>query len=222
MRSDTLAKALTDGLIEGKSATSGKEEKVLDDGETQLQLFGGRPGWSRLPANEAGTLVHKLVELDITDNEQENRILVNEMTRLGYRSDDPAWEEDRLEILRQSHSARTWLNNHFPDTRQRRHETSFETRIEMNGKPIMMRGTIDLLIEDKDGTWHLIDFKTSNVPDGKYREWGKQAGYDQQLRIYCQALRVLSDGKLSVVPENAVLLFTREEGCEKLTLHDLN
>jgi len=217
LRSETLAAAISKGMIEGKAVTSGKENVVFDS-EPQLHLFGGGPGWSRLPANEAGTLVHKLVELDIADEKQENRILINEMTRLGYRSDDPAWDEDRVEILRQSHAAREWLTNHFSDARQRRHETSFETLIEIDGKPVMMRGTIDLLIEDKNGTWHLIDFKTSNVPDGKYKEWAKQAGYDQQLRIYCEALRVLSDGKMSVEPENAVLLFTREEKCVAISL----
>ena len=221
LRSDTLANAMSDGLMQGKAVTSGKEDIVFDE-EPQLHLFGGGPGWSRLPANEAGTLVHKLIELDIADNEQEIRILVNEMTQLGYppRRIDPGWEEDKKEILRQSRAARKWLNDHFPDARQRRHETSFETLIELDGNPVMMRGTIDLLIEDKAGTWYLIDFKTSNIPDGKYKEWAKQAGYNQQLKIYCEALRVLSDGKMSVEPENAVLLFTREEGCVAIHLYE--
>ena len=221
LRSDTLNDAMSNAMIEGKAVTLSKED-IDFDGEPQLQLFGGGQGWSRLPANEAGTLVHKLVELDITDNEQENRILLSELTRLGYRPDDPGWEEDRKEIIRQSHAAQKWLNNHFPDARQQRHETSFETLIEIDGKPVMMRGTIDLLIEDKSGAWHLIDFKTSNVPDGKYKDWAKQAGYDKQLKIYREALRVLSDGEMSVEPENAVLLFTRVEGCEELALYDLN
>ncbi|HKI46251.1 MAG TPA: UvrD-helicase domain-containing protein, partial [Balneolales bacterium] len=103
LHSDTLTNAMSNGLIEGKAVTSGKEDIVFE-GEAQLHLFGGGPGWGRLPANEAGTLVHKLVELDIDDGKQENRILVNEMTRLGYppRRIDHGWEEDRMEILRQS------------------------------------------------------------------------------------------------------------------------
>ncbi len=164
--------------------------------------------WKAVSADEAGTLVHKLVELNLSDRSLEEQSLGNLLIDRGYSLQEKEVREDFQGILTHADHARIWLRKHFSKVGMIRHEVEFESRLNDASR---ISGTIDLLIEDEDENWHVIDFKTSYLPDHNYVEHARQAGYDQQLRIYCEALHQISEGDITVDPQNAVLLFTREE-----------
>jgi ATP-dependent helicase/nuclease subunit A len=52
----------------------------------------------------------------------------------------------------------------------------------------LTRGVVDLLLQDPDGSWHLVDYKTNHLPDAATRERLK-AYYELQLQGYADLLR---------------------------------
>ena len=52
----------------------------------------------------------------------------------------------------------------------------------------LTRGVVDLLLQDPDGSWHLVDYKTNRLPDADTRE-ELEAHYQHQLQGYADLLR---------------------------------
>ena len=55
------------------------------------------------------------------------------------------------------------------------------------GRPTLIRGVIDLLYEDRDGGWHVLDYKTNDFPSHATDEQ-LLAPYELQLGIYAHAV----------------------------------
>lgn len=66
-----------------------------------------------------------------------------------------------------------------------------------------LRGVIDLLYQDTDGAWHVLDYKTNNVTAATVPR--SAASYELQMFVYAEAVRNI----LGVEPESVSLYFLR-------------
>ena len=64
------------------------------------------------------------------------------------------------------------------------HEVPFSMRRDADGTPVLLRGTIDCLVQRQDGSIAVVDFKT-----GKRR-----SSHQEQLAVYLDAARTLFPG----------------------------
>ncbi|MBD1400003.1 UvrD-helicase domain-containing protein [Pelovirga terrestris] len=130
-----------------------------------------------LPANTAGTLLHRCFELQghITDADQLRQVT-------GY-----AWTDDQfLAICSQVEQFHKYLMTTFtPDAL--RHEVAVLST-DINGSVI--NGLIDLLVETPDGLW-IIDHKSDTTDDRQTRLYH----HLPQLRLYQQVLAKLRPDK---------------------------
>ncbi len=178
-----------------------------EDANKKLTSLAGEQ-WKILPANTAGTLVHKLLELELNDPDEQRMLLDNLLSKDGFDITKEEIKQDIQRLSTHARNARQWLQTHFPNPRQILHETAFECTVALNDNPQYIRGVIDLMIEDQHGQWNIIDFKTNSVNDQKYREVALLSGYDRQLEMYCLATEELTANQLNVSREQANLLFT--------------
>ncbi len=191
-----------------------------EDSNNQITALAGEQ-WKILPANTAGTLVHKLLELELNDPDDQKMLLENLLSKDGFDITKAEINEDIQRLSKHAHNARQWLQTHFPNPRQILHETAFECTVALNDNPQYIRGVIDLIIEDQYGQWNIIDFKTNSVKDQKYREVARLSGYDQQLKMYCLAAEELSDSSIHVTSDHAKLLFSEPDGGFALSMSEL-
>ena len=57
-----------------------------------------------------------------------------------------------------------------------------------DASPTLTRGVVDLLLQDPDGSWHLVDYKTNRLPDDVTRK-RLEDYYEPQLQGYADLLR---------------------------------
>ncbi len=73
----------------------------------------------------------------------------------------------------------------------------------LNERHGMIHGVIDLLFQDPDGTWHVVDYKAAVGSPEKVKE----AGYDLQIQMYALAVSEL----LKEVPRSGILYFLKNQ-----------
>ncbi len=73
----------------------------------------------------------------------------------------------------------------------------------LNERHGMIHGVIDLLFQDADGTWHVVDYKTAVGSPEKVKE----AGYDLQIQIYAVAVSEI----LKEIPRSGILYFLKNQ-----------
>ncbi len=143
--------------------------KASDEDAGSDEAASGTGPWATLDPREAGNLVHKALEhsgwmqVDWPRTER----LVRRMW--------PHPKVDRTDVdavMAHVRRAVAALTARFPNPRMRRHEVAFESRI---------KGIIDLLVQDADGAWHIVDFKTGGVQ-------AHLEAYRTQLSLYREAL----------------------------------
>jgi ATP-dependent helicase/nuclease subunit A len=138
----------------------------------------GRGPWQTLDPREAGNLIHKALEHSGWTQVDWPRI-----ERLVRR----LWPQpsvDRTDfdaVMAHVRRAVEALVQRFPRAALRRHEVAFEADVPGTG---LVKGIIDLLVQDADGTWHIVDFKTGGVEP-------HLEAYIRQLSLYREALAVL-------------------------------
>jgi ATP-dependent exoDNAse (exonuclease V) beta subunit len=105
------------------------------------------------------------------------------MEGLDYNTTDARVGID-LELLKQhAKNARKYIADHFGQARQMFSELPFEAWVpgESGAHGVWTRGTIDLLIEDEKGSWHIVDFKTADVAEASMQGYSLERGYHKQL-----------------------------------------
>lgn len=99
-------------------------------------------------------------------------------------------------------------------------------RVEKN---VTIRGSIDMVIRDKEGQMHIVDFKTGPVPGlsggdpaggGTLQGHARDCGYDQQIRYYLIAWEALHGTSHKMDPARVWLLFTAPENACAVSLAD--
>jgi ATP-dependent exoDNAse (exonuclease V) beta subunit len=179
-----------------------------DRDETTVATLQENP-WKVLKPNDAGTLIHMMLEWPELEQEVLDQRLRYELEGLDYSRQDGITDDITL-LKWHADNARAYLRSNFPDARQFISEMPVEAWLDggQSKSGEWLRGTIDLLIEDADGIWHLIDFKTAKVPEGQLKDHVVKNKYNVQLKHYLAALAAVSSGAIQVKPSQAVLLFT--------------
>ena len=180
--------------------------------------------WNRITPEDAGTLVHLVLELPYLTNEYLFRRLQFELEGLEYDVDDVEISADIDRILQHAKRAKIAIDLRFPSIKTSYREYPIETFIqsdESTNKDIWVRGTIDLLIQDTSNQWHIIDFKTASLRDESVVSYAKEMNYDAQLQLYRRAVDTISGGNIQISADNALLLFTAMPECKWLSLSEM-
>ena len=223
---DSEKQLLDDELLENamkraKLVSRNVSQTIHNDDEQQtLEQMVTSP-WKKVKPDHAGTIVHKMLETGVRDEDQQELLIKNLLRQNGYSLGDDNVQEDLQRIKREAAKARNWLNERFSHPQKILHEQAFECRLKLEGEEQYVRGIIDLLVKDQNGEWHLIDFKTNAVKGEEFAELAKLAGYDRQLRIYQKAASIISNGEINIPDRNTGLLFTTGENPVWLTIDKL-
>lgn len=192
----------------------GKEEdwrEAFDQRPTFLQL-------KELTGADRGTIYHRVMEVLPFDRQwktAEIRSFVEDMVKRELLT-----EEEAKLILPGRISAffKTALGKRLIRAEQVRKETSFNLKMERQGLPITVQGTIDCYFSDKDGVV-LVDYKSNFVDNRKEEEDVQRLvrRYRPQLLIYKEALEKISGQKVNEMylylfsAGKAVEIFEQEE-----------
>ncbi len=180
--------------------------------------------WKVLRANDAGTLIHMILEWpELDDSTLELRLNI-EMEGLEYNFKSDGIDADIEQLKRHAANARTYIRQHFPNAKQLISELPIETWLPGGGNTAgsWLRGTIDLVIEDENGAWHIIDFKTAHISVESLNDFIVARKYHNQIKLYIDALNASSKGKINVTENRAMLLFTGYDGGKAVAISNLD
>lgn len=146
------------------------ESLLAFDADGERATANSSPGG--VPPNEWGTAVHEALEAQIDGQEQ--------LARCVNALDDPLREY----VLWVAEAFRRDVGHYRSALDEEAYaEFPVSTILDVEGGEVQVTGEIDLLYHD-DG-WHLVDYKTTKVPeDGSF----KADKYARQLRTYAWAL----------------------------------
>jgi ATP-dependent exoDNAse (exonuclease V) beta subunit len=138
------------------------------------EVTGAGP-WRTLDPRDAGNLIHKALEHSGWMQVDWPRI-----ERLVRRQwPHPTVDSQDLEsVMAHVRRAVSALASRYPSPRLRRHEVAFEADVRGTG---LLKGIIDLLVQDDVGALHIVDFKTGGVQ-------AHLEVYRTQLSLYREAL----------------------------------
>jgi ATP-dependent exoDNAse (exonuclease V) beta subunit len=174
--------------------------------------------WKVLKPEDAGTLIHALLTYKEDANVPLERRFYQALARMDLDPRDPELANDAHLVLQHVARARRLLRERFPSVKQQFHEHPFEVYVDpsasvgsggsASSSPYWLRGSIDLLIQTEDLTWHIVDVKTARLQRDEVEPYLQAHQYREQLAYYREAMAVASAQKIVVKPEHAVLLFT--------------
>ena len=221
---DTPILVTTDSLTASQHRANAKLERPSDHEVDEKSVFDGVTNpWKVLRPDHAGTLIHMMLEWPELDDETTTHRIRIELEGLEYPNSD-LMDRDIDLLKMHAQNARTYLRQNFAGARQFISEMPFEAWLdhEDKNKAVWVRGTIDLLIEDAVGRWHVIDFKTSTLDADQLIRHAKASGYHNQLALYTRALKVGSRGGIDVTPADAKLVFTSFESGRTVSLAEMS
>lgn len=181
-RTAALAAACTPGFATNRISEGDPDEPTNYD---VLQKDGYGP--------EFGTAVHEVLELAVqyravTPNPAADAYLI--MHALENTMGAGQVKDGLLAAARQM--VQRFLNSDLWQritTARRVHtEVPVAAYASATGAETLTRGVVDLLLQDPDGSWHLVDYKTNRLPDAATRE-ELEAHYQHQLQGYADLLR---------------------------------
>lgn len=143
-------------------------------------------------AADFGTAFHRLLErLNFKDPEPEIQVLAEEI----YYGEQPEVIEEACRLAREF--IKTEMFSQIKNARHVYRELPFVLN-ERHGK---IHGVIDLLIQDENGDWIVIDYKTAVGDEAK----AKQSAYDLQIAIYAAAVERIA----GIVPKQGMVYFIK-------------
>jgi ATP-dependent helicase/nuclease subunit A len=139
-------------------------------------------------ATALGSLVHAVLER--VDFAQPANWL--ELLELAAASSGDNLNDDTLAVAKQmlSRLMASAIAAEVAEATRLHREVEFAMRwpaASPGGPPTLIRGVIDLLFEDRQGGWHVLDYKTNNFPANAPDEQ-LLAPYELQLGIYAHAV----------------------------------
>ncbi|MEX0927997.1 MAG: UvrD-helicase domain-containing protein, partial [Balneolales bacterium] len=155
-------------------AGSGRVKSVSQAKEGAVEGWAVQDQWITLSAADAGTLVHRALEID-QSAAIPGELMVNLAASLGYRDAERLVRDNKETLNRHLANARACLRSGFPASTRLMKEAAFE--VEDTAGAGFIRGTIDLLIRDGRGNWSLIDFKTALPDESLLVEFSNDQGY---------------------------------------------
>ena len=161
-----------------------------------------------------GNIVHKALAhwdcLQYSDSEL-LQLLENYALREGVFADA------LVDAVQRSHQMLMKLKNHsiyqnIQQAQQRYHEVPFTQTTSVG----TLHGVIDLLYQDQNGTWHLLDWKTEWSPKAETEENAQE--HLMQMAAYSQAIQ----GSMGVEPEVGICFMVPETTYHSLSINILN
>ncbi len=141
-----------------------------------------------------GTAMHRLLERLDFKNPKEN---LGELVRDCFRGMDEAAVQEAQAI------AKKFLESPLFRRLSRAKILKRELPFLLNERHGLIHGVIDLLFQDDNGSWHVVDYKTAVGNPEKVKE----AGYDLQIQIYAVAVKEL----LKENPCSGILYFLKNQ-----------
>lgn len=238
--------------------------------------------WDGISPAEAGTLIHRALEMGIASESSNKKnvvaFLLRELMKMNKKDPERLAADNAPLIMHHCRNAEKWLNFHFGEDARKRFETAFEFSIpekvmdELNveigssiealsaqggdapiksqvdsdfnnkenpekEKRVTIRGYIDLIICDKEGNDHIVDFKTGGgwaaTPESgkaagdrveiqgeeEEKKYAGEPGYIEQLNLYKKAYENICRKKLA--NERVWLLYTAGKEGRGFSLADL-
>ncbi len=179
--------------IHGSTQKSETQKRRCAELESGLDLT---PWDQQLSANEIGTRIHRLLEVQFT----KPQLLESAIQQIAAE-ESPEFKTELVEFCQKTQSC---LQNWLPNA-QWQCEVPILTQVEQASEQTqILNGTIDLLAETEAGYW-IIDYKTDKTPD-----FNQHAA---QLQAYAQAL-----GKMNKPVLGVVIYWVRSTELEVLSL----
>ncbi|MDG5766786.1 UvrD-helicase domain-containing protein [Balneolales bacterium ANBcel1] len=178
--------------------------------------------WIALSPADAGTLVHRTLEMGLVDAAPDiaRAFWQRELLRMGYANPDGVARDNSDELMRHCRNAVAWLKSRFSEPLETRFEVAFDLQTRENDRTVTIRGSIDMILRDRDGNDHIVDFKTGPVDTAEISRHVAENGYDRQVAVYRNAYIQLTGKHL---PESQVwLLFTAPDEAEPVSLPDIS
>lgn len=143
-------------------------------------------------AADFGTAFHRLLErLNFQDPEQEIQALAEEI----YYGEQPQVIEEAVRLTREF--IKTEM---FSQIRAAKHVYR-ELPFVLNERHGKIHGILDLLIQNEEGDWIVIDYKTAVGDESK----AKESAYDLQIAIYAAAVYQIA----GIVPKKGAVYFIK-------------
>ncbi len=221
-------------------AAADADANAVSDPNTGEHPAGPSPGltssqWKDLSPADAGTLVHRTLEAgpdpDSASNDELERFWKRELIRMNCPEPGAVVNANSSELKRHCRNALQWIRKQFGEHAEKRFEVAFEISVPQEMARVTIRGSIDMIIRDGRGRYHIVDFKTGPVDEARIIENVRTLGYEQQVRTYLMAWNVLHSGATSggpesvdtpeeMIPERVWVLFTSPDEARAVSLHD--
>ncbi|MEX0685273.1 MAG: UvrD-helicase domain-containing protein [Balneolales bacterium] len=189
--------------------------KTVTESKVALTKWRVENQWTTIGAADAGTIIHRALDIDPHPGYL-NKLLVNQVASLGYPEAEQVEMNNREALLNHIDNARACLKRHFGNALRTMKEVPFEVDIDSNG---FIRGTIDMLIQDSDGNWNLIDYKTAITDEKELVAFSSGQGYTSQLLMYQKAFEKLTS--MNIPNRRVYLLYSGFSGGRLISLDDL-
>lgn len=149
-----------------------------------------------------GTVMHGLLErLDFKDPE---RFLERDFLERVFGGLGPAAVAEAGQLLRGFWKSPLW--GRLGKAKQIRREMDFV----LNGRHGLIQGTLDVLFEDENGDWHLLDYKTAAGDEAA----SQNSAYDLQIEIYGLAAHKI----LKRAPRSGIIYYLKNQNAVTVPL----
>ena len=143
-----------------------------------------------LSAGELGTAVHTIMQHVPQQGVHSEEEALTLISSLYQRELLTATEKDAVEPQWITAFFATPLGKTFMEAKRILREQPFTWRVvDSDGDAQILQGIVDVIVEEADGSYSIIDYKTDNVSNDVEAEMKKR--HAQQLTIYRQALEAI-------------------------------
>lgn len=162
--------------------------------EKPAEIVSASPDESPSPA-DFGTAMHRALEL--LDFRKADDEALDRVAREAFRAFSPAVQKEGRVILEAFRGSA--LFSRLASSRRLLREIPFILR-ERHG---LIHGVIDVLFQEGDGRWHVLDYKTAAGSDEKLLS----SGYETQIKLYAHAVYQI----LGAAPASGILYFLKND-----------
>ncbi len=185
-----------------------EEERMLEEKHEEWPEIEDEEKES-LTAADFGTLIHKIFEHIVAHPEKGAAKLKFWLEHVQKNIEETTFKELKAmsEMFLKSEQFRR-----IKSAKKRHPEVPFVLRLHHG----IIQGTLDLLYQDEQGDWIILDYKTSLIVDGDLKSHADR--YQGQMLLYALACYEL----LKIKPKAAILYFTRVDKSFEFSLSEIN
>ncbi len=167
-----------------------------EETDTKLEEWKFEEDEAEISAADFGTVIHKIFEYLVSNPKKADEKLPNLVHRFAGNL-GPNTREEIFKLSNQFLESKSFTE--IKQAKARHAEIPFVFRLRSG----IIQGTLDLLYQTQDGTWVILDYKTSRVDPNHLEEVASR--YQSQLMLYALACHEL----LKIAVKHASLYFVR-------------